>query len=49
MSEIWILGSGDDWVAAVALALAHFLWQGLLVGLIAIVLNRCMRSTSASA
>ncbi|MEZ6088425.1 MAG: M56 family metallopeptidase [Pirellulaceae bacterium] len=48
MNVLWHNWLGGNWANVVAISLAHFLWQGVLVGLVALSLNRLLRKASAS-
>ena len=49
MSGLWNYWLDGYWTNVVALSLAHFLWQGLLVGLVALSLDRLLRNASSNA
>ncbi len=48
MNVLWHHCLDGNWAHVVALSLAHFLWQGLLVGLVVLSLNRLLSKSSAS-
>lgn len=48
MNDLWHHWFAGSWTHVIALSLAHFLWQGVLIGLVVASLDRLLRKSSTS-
>ncbi|MEW4491015.1 M56 family metallopeptidase [Thalassoglobus sp. JC818] len=48
MNDLWHHWFAGSWTQVMALSLAHFLWQGVLVGLVVVSLDRLLSKASTS-